>query len=103
MALLTHRLDLFFVDAYCFIFWDLPRDVLVAPESALCGWIGVLLSLSLSLRPAPVSPAPSQPLTPPRSVPSGRTDPFNQSDVAASDIHVGLLLLRGTAGHLVAE
>ena len=52
MALLTHRLDLFFVDAYCFIFWDLPRDVLVAPESALCGWIGVLLSLSLSLSQA---------------------------------------------------
>ena len=36
------------VDAYYFIFWDLPGDVLAAPESALCGWRGVrLLSLSL--------------------------------------------------------
>ena len=25
------------VDAYCFIFWDLPGDVLAAPELALCG------------------------------------------------------------------
>ena len=25
-------------------FWDLPGDVLAAPESALCGWIGVILS-----------------------------------------------------------
>ena len=32
----------------CFLFWDVPGDVLAAPESALRGWIGVLL-LSLSL------------------------------------------------------
>ena len=69
-SLLTHRLVLLCIDANCFIFWDLPGDVLAAPESALgldrCntslslslslhlnqpwGWIGViLLSLSLSL------------------------------------------------------
>ena len=49
MSLLTHRLVFLCVDAYCFIFWDVPGDVLAAPESALCGWIGViLLSLSLS-------------------------------------------------------
>ena len=48
MPLLTHRLVLLCVDAYCFICWDLPGDVLAAPESALCGWKGVtLLSLSL--------------------------------------------------------
>ena len=30
-------------------FWDLLGDVLAAPESALCGWIGViLLYISLS-------------------------------------------------------
>ena len=33
-SLLTHRLVLLCVDAYCFIFWDLPGDVLAAPESA---------------------------------------------------------------------
>ena len=49
MSLLTHRLVLLCVGAYCFIFWDLPGDVPTAPESALCGWIGVILhSLSLS-------------------------------------------------------
>ena len=49
MSLLTHRLVLLCVDAYCLVFWDLPGDVLAAPESAMCGWIGViLLSLSLS-------------------------------------------------------
>ena len=37
MSLLTHRLVLLCVDAYCLIFWDLPVDVLAAPESALCG------------------------------------------------------------------
>ena len=50
MSLLTHRLVLLCVDAYCFVFWDLPGDVLAAPESALCGWIGVI-PLSLSLLP----------------------------------------------------
>ena len=50
-SLLTHRLVLLCVDAGCFIFWDVPGDVLAAPESALCGWIGViLLSLSLSCK-----------------------------------------------------
>ena len=39
---LTHRLVLLCVDAHCFIFWDLPGDALAAPESALCGWIGVI-------------------------------------------------------------
>ena len=34
------------VSVNCFIFWDVPGDVLAAPESALCGWIGVVLSLS---------------------------------------------------------
>ena len=34
---------------HCFIFWDVPGNVLAAPASALCGWIGVIpLSLSLS-------------------------------------------------------
>ena len=42
LSLLTHRLVFLCVDAYCFIFWDLPGDVLAAPESALCGWIGVI-------------------------------------------------------------
>ena len=46
-SLLTHRRVLLRVDAYCFIHWDLPGDVLAAPESALYGWIGVIL-LSLS-------------------------------------------------------
>ena len=46
-SLLTHRLVLLCVDAHCFIFWDLPGDVLAAPDSALRGWIGpILLSLS---------------------------------------------------------
>ena len=31
------------VDANWFIFWDVPGDVLAAPGSALCGWIGVVL------------------------------------------------------------
>ena len=48
MSLLTHRLVLLRVDAYRFVFWDLPGDVLAAPEPALCGWIGKT-SLSLSL------------------------------------------------------
>ena len=49
-SLLTHRLVLLCVDAHCFICWDLPGDVLAAPGSALCGWIGLTpLSLSLSL------------------------------------------------------
>ena len=30
--------------AYCFVFWGLPGDVLAAPESALCGWEGFILS-----------------------------------------------------------
>ena len=34
-SLLTHRLVLLCIDAHCFIFWDLPGDVLAAPESAL--------------------------------------------------------------------
>ena len=48
-SLLTHRLVLLCVDAYWFIFWDLPGDVLAAPGAvpALCGWMGVIL-LSLS-------------------------------------------------------
>ena len=56
-SLLTHRLVLLCVDAHCFVFWDLPGDVLAAPESALCGWIGVnslYLSLPLSLSIQPV-------------------------------------------------
>ena len=49
MSLLTHRLVLLCVGAYRFIFWDLPGDVPAAPESALCGWMGViLLSVCLS-------------------------------------------------------
>ena len=54
-SLLTHKLVLLCADAYFFIFWDLPWDVLAAPDSALCGWMGVILcslSLSLSLHPA---------------------------------------------------
>ena len=47
-SLLTHRLVPPCVDAYCFVTWDLPGDVLAAPESALCGWIGVIL-LEVSL------------------------------------------------------
>ena len=31
------------------VFWDLPGDVLAAPASALRGWMGVILSFSLSL------------------------------------------------------
>ena len=34
MSLSTHRLVLLCVDAYCFIFWHLPGDVLAAPEAA---------------------------------------------------------------------
>ena len=30
------------------LLWDVPGNVLAAPASALCGWIGVVLSLSLS-------------------------------------------------------
>ena len=41
--LLTHRLVLLCVAAHCFISWDVPGDVLAAPESALCGWIGAIL------------------------------------------------------------
>ena len=48
MSLLTLRLVFLCVDAYCFIFWDLLGDVLAAPASALCGWIGVIL-VTLSL------------------------------------------------------
>ena len=49
MSLWTHGLVNLCVDAYCFIFWDLPGNVLAAPASALCGWIGgTLLSLTLS-------------------------------------------------------
>ena len=49
MSVLTHRLVLC-ADANCFVFWDLPGDVLAAPELALCGWIGVIrFSLSLFL------------------------------------------------------
>ena len=48
-SLLTHRLVLLWVDACYFIFWDLPGDVLAAPESALCGWIGVRPLSSLLL------------------------------------------------------
>ena len=47
VSLLTHGLVSLCVDAYYFIFWDLPGGVLAAPESVLCGWIGVIL-LSLS-------------------------------------------------------
>ena len=49
-TLLTQGLVLLCVDAYCIILWDLPGDVLAAPESALCGWIGGI-PLSLSLPP----------------------------------------------------
>ena len=31
-----------------YLVWDLPRDSLAAPSSALCGWKGVILSLSLT-------------------------------------------------------
>ena len=34
-SLLTHGLVLLSIDAHCFVFWDLPGDVLAAPESAL--------------------------------------------------------------------
>ena len=47
-SLLTHRLVLLCIDAHCFIFWDLPGDVLAAPESAL-GLDRCYTSLSLSL------------------------------------------------------
>ena len=58
-GLWTHRLVLLCVDAYCFIFWDLPGDVLAAPESALCGWIAVTNSLSVATGlPRPSSPIP---------------------------------------------
>ena len=32
--------------------WDLPVDVLAAPASALCGWIGVILSLWITSVPS---------------------------------------------------
>ena len=49
-SLLTHRLVLLCIDAHCFIFWDLPGDVLAAPEPAL--WLDrCSTSLSLSLAP----------------------------------------------------
>ena len=51
-SLLTHRLVLLCIDAHCFIFWDLPGDVLAAPESAL-GLDRCDTSLSLSLCPTP--------------------------------------------------
>ena len=35
--------------SYWVLFWDVPRDVLAAPASALCGWKGVIL-LSLPTR-----------------------------------------------------
>ena len=43
-----HRLVLLCIYAHCFIFWDLPGDVLAAPESAL-GLDRCHTSLSLSL------------------------------------------------------
>ena len=46
---LTHRLVLLCIDAHCFIFWDLPGDVLAAPESGL-GLDRCNTSLSLSHR-----------------------------------------------------
>ena len=49
-SLLIHRLVLLCIDAHCFILWDLPGDVLAAPESAL-GLDGVILLSLLSLRP----------------------------------------------------
>ena len=49
MSLLTRRLVLLDADAYCFVYWDLPGDVLAPPESALCGWKGVILYISLYL------------------------------------------------------
>ena len=60
-SLLTHRLVLLCIDAHCFIFWELPGGVLAAPESALCGWIGVIL-LSLSLTDSHTRTHPSQTL-----------------------------------------
>ena len=55
MSLLTHRVIFLCADAYHFISWDLPGDVLAAPASALCGWNGVILpSLSLCLPGYPV-------------------------------------------------
>ena len=49
-SLLTHRLVLLCIDAHCFILWDLPGDVLAAPESALgLDRCNASLSLSLSL------------------------------------------------------
>ena len=47
-SLLTHGRVLLCIDAHCFIFWDLPGDVLAAPESAL-GLDRCNTSLSLSL------------------------------------------------------
>ena len=46
-----HKLVLLCVDVHCFIFWDLPGDVLAAPELALCGSIaiGVILFSPLLL------------------------------------------------------
>ena len=46
-SLLTHR-PLLCIEAHCSIFWDLPGDVLAAPESAL-GLDRCNTSLSLSL------------------------------------------------------
>ena len=47
MSLLTIGLS-FFGLMHTVSIWDLPGDVLAAPESALCGWVCVIL-LSLSL------------------------------------------------------
>ena len=51
----THRLVLLCIDAHCFIFWDLPGDVIYLSMylswqhlNQLYSWIGVML-LSLSL------------------------------------------------------
>ena len=53
-SLLTHRLVLLCIDAHCFIFRNLPGDVLAAPASAL-GLDRCNTSLSLSLPLALVS------------------------------------------------
>ena len=55
-SLLAHRLVLDIIDAHCFICWDVPGDVLAAPESGLCGWTGVIL-LSLYISPPQGAPA----------------------------------------------
>ena len=65
------------------LFRDVPRGVLAAPASALCGWTGVILSLSPSLSlPPSLSHSPSAPPPPPPAhrasqVPGSPSPPIN--------------------------